>query len=457
MDSKAKSAMAEFLGRSNTTMRAMLALGALSMVVACAEPDTILPGQREDVRSVLQIQAEGDVSAVTENQSRPITLPAQTNNANWPQAQGTPSLRITHPAAGPVQQIIWSANIGAGDSRKQRITATPVVSAGLIYTLDSGSNVTATGTNGARVWSADIRPVRDGEGEATGGGLAVEGDTLYVSLGYGSLVALDAASGAVKWRQQLDATGSGTPTVFGDLVYVTAGDDTGWAVQKDTGRVVWQISSVTSVNNVLGAPAPAVANDLVLFGFGSGEVQAAFRRGGLRRWDTSVVGQRAGRALSSVNDVTAAPMIVGNTVYVGNQSGRILALDLGSGDRIWTAKEGAVDTLLVAGGSVFAISDLNELLRLDARDGSRIWSVPLPRFTKDKPRQQSQIYAHHGPVLAGGRLLVASGDGLLRSFNPVDGALIGSVEIPGGATTAPVVAGGVVYLVSSAGQLVALR
>lgn len=67
------------------------------------------------------------------------------------------------------------------------------------------------------------------------------------------------------------------------------------------------------------------------------------------------------------------------------------------------------------------------------------------------------MFAHYGPVLAGGRLLVASNDGVIRSFNPVDGTLIGTVDIPGGATTNPVIVGGVMYVVSTKGQLHAFR
>jgi outer membrane protein assembly factor BamB len=103
------------------------------------------------------------------------------------------------------------------------------------------------------------------------------------------------------------------------------------------------------------------------------------------------------------------------------------------------------------------ISDLNELLRLDVSDGSRIWGVPLPRFTANRPTRRSEVVAHHGPVLAGGRVLVASNDGALRSFDPQSGALLGTFEVPGGATSDPVVAGGVLYVVSSKGQLHAFR
>lgn len=434
-------------------------LGAAAFVSACTEPDVILPGEREDIRSVLQDQTASLETASTfeGNQSRAIGLPAARVNADWSQTAGSPSARVTHPALGSNLTLAWSANIGSGDSRKYRITADPVVAGGRIFTLDAQSVVTATSTSGATLWQVDVRPARDQEGDATGGGLVVSGDTVYVSAGFGVLAALDVSNGGVRWTQQLDASGSGTPSVAGDLVYVTAGDDAGWAINRSDGTVAWQIGASEDTNNILGAPAPAITDDLAIFAFGSGEVQAVFRRGGLNRWDASVLGKRPGRALSNISDVTAAPVVSGDRVYLGNQSGRIVALDTASGARIWSAPEGATGAVWPIAGSIFAVSDLNELLRLDAADGSRIWGTPLPNFLKSKPKRQVAIVPHHGPIVAGGRVIIASGDGLLRSFDPTNGALVGSSEIPGGATTAPVVAGRTLYVVSAKGQLLAYR
>jgi outer membrane protein assembly factor BamB len=433
--------------------------GATALLAACSEPDVILPGAREDVRSVLQNSGDLELeqAAFAGNQVRAIALPAARANPDWTQGTGTPATRISHPALGSTLTLQWASNIGAGDSRKYRITADPVVSGGRVFTLDAQSLVTATSTSGAALWQSDLRPARDQAGDATGGGLVVAGDTVYVSIGYGVLAALDAATGATRWTQQLDASGSGTPAVAGDLVYVTAGDTTGWAINRIDGTVAWQIGAGEDTSNVLGAPAPALTEDLAIFAFGSGEVQAVFRRGGLNRWDASVLGKRPGRALGNISDVTAAPVVDNGRVYVGNQAGRIAALDAESGARLWSAREGATGPVWPAGDSVFAVSDLNELLRLDAADGSRIWGVELPNFTERKPKRQSRIVPHHGPILAGGRVIIASGDGVLRSYDPASGALAGSVEIPGGATTAPVVAGGTLYVVSARGQLLAYR
>ena len=62
-------------------------------------------------------------------------------------------------------------------------------------------------------------------------------------------------------------------------------------------------------------------------------------------------------------------------------------------------------------------------IRLDAATGEVIWAVDMPYFTQEKIKKRKGIYAHYGPVLAGGRVMVVSSDGLLRAFDPTDGSL----------------------------------
>ncbi|WP_420586727.1 PQQ-binding-like beta-propeller repeat protein [Ruegeria sp.] len=430
-----------------------LSVAALSLtaLAACEEPENILPGAREDIRPA------SDTETVETQGAKPISLPSQSANANWTQSAGTPAYRTNNAALRATPQRIWSASIGKGDSRKQRITAEPVVANGLIYTLDSGATVSAVSLQGQRVWDTTLIPPTDGDEDATGGGLAYANGVLYVSSGFGRLTALDAKSGAIKWQKRLNATGSGAPLVNDGLLYLVAGDETGWTIDAKDGRIAWQVQSTPSVGNVLGAPAPVIASDFAVFAFGSGDISAAFRRGGIRRWSASVAGGRRGRAAGQIVDVTGGPMVVGDTIYIGNHSGRTVAFDANTGERKWTASEGAVDTVWPAGNSIFLISDRSQLVRLNTADGSVVWAQDLPGFVKDKPGRRGPIFAHYGPILAGGRIVVASNDGFLRFYSPVDGTLVYTVEVPGGATTAPVVAGQTLYVVSAKGDLHAFR
>ena len=440
-------------------LRASLALcgGALLILAGCAEKELILPGEREDIRAVTEGTPLERSPDAADNVSRPIRLAGQSRNAAWSQAPGTAALRTDNAALRIAPQLVWSTPIGSGDGKRVRITADPVVGGGLIYTLDSGARASAVTPQGQVAWSVDLIPVTDDEKQATGGGLAYDNGTLYVSSGFGRLTALDARTGGVRWTQRLGGTGSGAPLVRDGMVYLVSGDETGWAIDAGTGKVRWRIEAAPSVANILGAPAPVIAGDFVVFAFGSGELAGAFRKGGMLRWTQTVAGKRIGSAASRIGDITGSPMVVGDTIYVGNSSGRIAALSADGGDLKWSSRQGALGPAWPAGDSIFAVTDTNQLARLDASDGSVVWVKDLPGFVNQKAKKRAEIYAHYGPILAGGKLVLASNDGFLRVFAPENGALLATVPVPGGATTAPVVANGTLYVVGTKGQLHAFR
>lgn len=431
-------------------------IGALAGALAlagCGEPDVILPGERLDLRG----NAVAGAGALAQEQAQPIALSAPVANADWTHRNGGADHRIAQPVLSASLTPLFAAEIGAGNSRRLRITADPIVLGGRVFTLDARSQVVATSTSGATQWTRDLTPANDSAAEASGGGLAVTNSALIVTTGFGEVVALDPATGGEIWRQDLDAPGTSAPTIYGDLAYVVARDGRAWALELTTGRVRW-----TQVGNPPGAgysggPGVAVNADFAVFPLSSGEVLAAFPEGGLRRWSTIVTGQRAGQAAATISDLSGDPVIDGSRVYVGNVSGRVVALELANGDRIWTANEGAVGPVWPAGDSLFLVNDLSQLVRLDAGTGQPIWRVQLSGFAETRVRRQHTRYAHYGPILAGGRVIVASGDGFIREFDPVSGAQIGQVELPGGAASSPIVAGGVLYVVTQNGQLLAFR
>jgi len=420
----------------------------LGLLVACGETDVILPGERLNIRPDTAIA----------NETRAVGFAGAVSNADWTHRNGAADHQITHPALSAGLSPVFAVSIGEGDSRRARITADPVIANGAVYTLDARAQVTATATSGQPLWAQDLTPGNDGRGDASGGGIAVQGNALYVTTGFGELTALDASSGAVLWRQDLDAPGTSAPTVFGNLVYVVARDSTAYAVDRTTGRLQWSVAGTPSVGNFSGGAGAAVNSEIAVFPFGSGEVVATFPAGGTQRWSTVVTGERVGQAAANISDIAGDPVIAGDTVYVGNFSGRVVALKVANGERVWTASEGAVSPVWPAGDSVFLVNDLNELVRLDRGTGTPVWKVELPQFEPvSRFRQNRTKFAHYGPVLAGGRLIVPSSDGLIREFDPASGALIGTTEIPGGAATNPAVAGQTLYVVSKSGQLVAFR
>lgn len=436
-----------------------VALGLVAVLAGC-ERESLLEGQRFGTRVPLAATLSGEAvadPAARPDEARAISLPAASTYATWAQRGFDAQNRTPHSGLRRELAQVWSANIGQGNGRRTRLTADPVAGGGAVYTLDADAGLRAHAiSNGGLMWSADLTAGFDRGGRVSGGGLALSGDTVYATTGYGELIALDASNGAVRWRQRLGA-GIGAPTVSGNTVYVVSRDNRAWAISTDVGRIQWELPSAPASALLAGGAAPAVTGGTVIFPFGSGELVAADTSTGVRTWATAVAGGRLGVAYANINDITSDPVVAGGTVYTGNQSGRVVALNAASGTRLWTATDGSYSPVLVAGGSLFFVSDRNELIRLDADSGQRIWGTELPLYVRERERRRRAVFTHYGPILAGGRLIIASGDRQIRAFDPVSGQLVQSIGLRGGAASHPIVVNNTLMVVTTNGQLVAFR
>jgi outer membrane protein assembly factor BamB len=408
-----------------------LALVSSIVLAGCSDREVILPGKREPILTSESSATEG---AGALSAPKAFVMPRQKNNAAWPQSHASPSTQVVHAALSAAPKPLWTLSVGTGDRARNRITADPIVAEGIVLT-----------------------PSFERTGDADGGGIAYGDGVVFVSTGYGVLHALDPKSGSALWKQELKGSGNGRPSYFDGIVYLVSQDSVAWAIEAATGRIRWQLDHLSDVNNMSGSTGPAISEKLVVFSFGAGDLQAAFRGGGLTLWNATLAGGRSGLAVATIDDIATSPVISGSTVFAANSSGRIAAMHLDSGARLWTAPYGARSLLWPAGGSLFFVNDLGQLMRLDATDGSKVWSVDLPGFVSLRQRKSKDVVPHHGPVLAGGRLLLASGDGLLRQFDPETGAERSAIRLGSGATANPIVADGILYVLCRDGKLRAYR
>ncbi|MDB2603513.1 PQQ-like beta-propeller repeat protein [Planktomarina temperata] len=435
-------------------LKAVLYIGLLGLGVGCSNSDPRLQGERELLDGTVFVETDARFLA---EDLPDLRLPSPQPVPAWTHQGGNAQHIAAHAELPSELTLSWSRRIGAGDGKRHQISAAPVAQGGQVYTLDSQSMVTAIDETGTILWQSELGKSSDALKDASGGGLAVGGTQLFVTTGFGTVVALDTASGAELWTQDLASYGGASPTVYDDLLYIAARDGAAWAIDTSNGRIKWQVAGPTVAASRTGGPGPAVSDKYAVFPFGTGDVLASFRKGGLRSWSSGLSGARLGLASTQVRDLTGQPVIEGSSVYLASSAGRMAAVDLNTGLRIWTAKQGSQGHILVAGGAVFAVSDAGNLIRLSKDDGALIWSTPLPKFTKKSVKSRAKIHAHYGPILAGGRLILASSDGLIRQFNPADGTLITTVDLPSGAASAPIVVNGTLYVLSTKGDLLAFR
>ena len=115
------------------------AVALLALMAGCTDGELILQGERLTPRDAAsadgaaqeRISAASNASgpATVPPAAVPISLPAMVANADWPQKGGSGTHRAPHAALSASPKLAWSNGIGAGDSRRNRITASPDASA----------------------------------------------------------------------------------------------------------------------------------------------------------------------------------------------------------------------------------------------------------------------------------------------------------------------------------------
>ncbi|GLW12997.1 hypothetical protein Misp01_81250 [Microtetraspora sp. NBRC 13810] len=370
-------------------------------------------------------------------------------------------------APGPVRGRGWSHPTDAV------VHAEPVVAGGVVYATSGDGTVSALdAATGVIRWRFQ-----------TGGPLvfdhAVADGTVFAANSSGRLVALDAATGRMRWSRRIGAAG-GLAVAAGRLHVWTR--NPAWAVHAEvgtldaaSGRRLWTFRPEGQVLN----PDPVLAGEVVHVGGDHGMVYALDAASGARKWRFRAGGGRARTHL----------VRAGGVVYSASTDGEVHALEAASGRVRWSAEiDGSADFRpMVTGGIVYVGGRDGTTYALDAGSGTRLWrfrtggeqsgyrwDVAVARGHVYTAGADGRLYALDtvtgaprwslplgrgpvsGPVAEGGTVHIGDGAGTLHALDAVTGRLRWSFRTGGTVETGPVVAGGFVYVGSSNGNVYAL-
>ncbi|MDE2582372.1 MAG: PQQ-binding-like beta-propeller repeat protein [Rhodospirillales bacterium] len=408
-----------------------------------------IPGQREPVLTARNALAVGA-------NPPPVVLPPPVANADFPQPGGNPAHDMGQLAARPTLAKLWETGIGAGGGYRQKLLATPVVANGVVYTMDVHARVRAFDlATGAERWRARTRG-KHVRSTNVGGGLGIAGGVLYAANGLGELVALDAARGTEHWRTELGAPARSGPTIVAGRIFLTTIDDQLLALDAAHGQTLWSYQATNAVTALLGEPAPAYADGLVVGGFASGEITTLHADTGNVVWTDTLYAPALGGTLAGIASIRGLPSIANGRVVAIGMGGLAVAIDLPSGRRLWSLSIAGEDSPWVAGDWAFLVTLDQIITAVRIEDGTVAWATQLPRWENAKNRENPLTW--FGPLLATDRLIVTGSSGEALSVSPYTGAILGRQKLPGpAAPVQPILAGGTLLLLSEDGRLVALR
>lgn len=401
-----------------------------------------LPGKR------ISVMPESDRVGGAElaTGSTPVALPAAMVNSNWTQPGGTPNNAPGHLSTAASLRRAWSSDAGSGSGSNGRLTSTPIVFGGTVFTLDAASRVSAfNAASGAVKWRRSLVPEQETGAEGYGGGLAIDNGRLYVSTGFGTVYALDPQNGKPVWEKNLGIPVRASPTAVGDRVFLVTKSGVFFCLSGVDGSELWQFAGLPQVTSLSYSPSPAVDGDVVTVPYPNGDVVALSVADGTPLWQENLATTRTTTSFAAMSDA-AAPALAGGIAYAIGHGGRFVATQQTTGERIWALDIAGVQRPWVAGDSVFVVDTSGRLVAVDRTSGTMRWTAKLPG---------AKIWS--GPVLAGGMLWLTSSTGRLVGVEATAGRVAANIDIGTKVYVAPIVAEGRLYVLTDDAKLVAFR
>jgi outer membrane protein assembly factor BamB len=380
---------------------------------------------------------------------------------DWPTPGGNPEQSIGQVEAAPTLQIAWRRHIGLGDAKGQGvfyspmsyIVSSPVVAEGKLFVLGGRSQLSALdAASGRELWRVAIASNRGPGKEGFGGGVAYGDGLVYVTSGYRFIAAYDAKTGKQVWRTLTLAPIHGAPTFANRKLYFIDVSDQLEAVDAKTGQSIWTYQALEESARMMIASSPAVSNDEVVAPFASGELVGVSAANGNDLWNDVLSLTNRNNALSEIRDISGRPVVSGGFAYAGSHSGVFAAIDIRSGQRSWSLPTAVITTPWVSGDVVYVVDQRGRVI-CAAKDSGQIYWI---RDFNTKLRKKFRA-VYSSPILASGRLIMVNSKGMIVALDPKTGETVKTVRLGEPAFVSPIAAGGLIYLVTDTGDVVALR
>jgi len=295
---------------------------------------------------------------------------------------------------GSTAGILYAVDRASGTERwkfetKSRIASSPAVADGLVYFGAYDGNFyavdAATGvlkwkfaTEGERQFTAKhlhgLQPAAQWMADPWDCWLSspsVWKGAVYFGSGDGNVYALDAKTGALKWKFKTGDVVHASPAIADGMVFIGSWDSYFYALDAETGSEKWHFKTGedAAVHNQQGIQSSAaVAGGMVYFGCRDSHVYALDEFTGAKKWEYATGGTwvltspavydgkvyfaisyggklfaadaKTGTIVYDVNfkgwPVYSSPAIAGDTLYVGSTAGTMNAVDLKKQSITWT-------------------------------------------------------------------------------------------------------------------------
>jgi len=302
----------------------------------------------------------------------------------------------------PIKKL-WSSKVG-DDAEFLRVALRPVGDGNRIYAASVDGNVTALNPdNGKRVWRNKLGiPLASGPGV---------GDQIVVVVGLdGLVVVLDAADGSERWRAYVGGESLAKPLVTDEHVIVQTVDNRLLALAAFDGTERWSIEQSIPLLTMRGTASPVQAGRNIVTGFDNGRLLAVDLSTGDVQWE-SMLSPPSGRSdLDRLADIDGEIAVVGQDIYAAGYHGRVASLAAESGQILWARELSTYEGVTADWSNVYTTLENGEIVAMNRSTGTEIWRQGA--LLRREPT---------APVAFRSTVVVGDLEGYLHFFSNVDG------------------------------------
>jgi outer membrane protein assembly factor BamB len=244
-------------------------------------------------------------------------------------------------------------------------------------------------------------------------GPAVGEGVVAVASADGHIIVLDAATGVEQWRAFVGGETLARPLIKGDAIVVQTIDNRLVCLARFDGQQRWQIEQSVPLLTMRGAASPMAVGSRVVAGFDNGRLVSVNIGTGDIEWD-SMLALPTGRSdLDRLADIDGTIAIVDQDIYAAGYQGQLASIAAESGQILWSRDISTYVGISADWNSVYTTLDNGEVVAMTRNGGVETWR------NDDLLRREPTV-----PVPFHTAVVVGDLEGYLHFFSSIDGKIV---------------------------------
>lgn len=330
----------------------------------------------------------------------------------------------------------WRTTAGSGVGATYS-SMSPAMSAQQIITADKKGHVMAVDrSNGKMIWKSKLP-------YTLSSGPTLADDKVALGTRDGKLVVLNAKDGKMLWKANVTNEILAAPTIHDNTVLALTIDGKLTAFDSKTGKQRWLYEHNNPPIILRAGGAPVVSQGVVIAGFADGRLAGMKLKNGELLWLRTVAIPSGSTKVQRMVDVDVAPVVVDNILYAASYQGKLVAVNIHSGNTLWTHNVSAFADLAIDGDVIYLSDSEGTVWAFNRMEGNVLW-------------KQQNLHARHlsPPAVMKDAVVVADAEGFLHMLAKDDGHFLARMKAaPSSISAAPKVNGEHIYVYADNGRL----